>query len=129
MHVNRADSGGNGQFLGPDPYFDDLFTMAAKRSILSAEKIEPTKELLSEGSFHTLLVNRMYVDQVVEAPSGAHFTTCEPDYGRDEAFQRQYVAAAKDPDAWAAFASTYLSTDEAGYHAAVARFHAEQDKS
>ncbi|GAB3119518.1 CoA transferase subunit A [Glaciibacter psychrotolerans] len=129
VHVNRADSGGNGQFLGPDPYFDDLLTMAAKRSILSAEKVVPTEDLLSEGSFHTLLVNRMYVDQVVEAPNGAHFTSCEPDYPRDEAFQRHYVAAAKEPEAWAKFTADFLNTDEAGYHAAVARFHAEQDKS
>lgn len=129
VHVNRADEGGNGQFLGPDPYFDDLMTMAAKRSIVSAEKIVPTAELLTEGSFHTLLINRMYVDQVVEAPNGAHFTSCEPDYPRDEAFQRQYVAAAKHPETWKAFVANYLTTDEAGYHAAVARFHAEQDKS
>lgn len=129
VHVNRADSGGNGQFLGPDPYFDDLMTMAAARSILSAEKIVPTADLLAEGSFHTLLVNRMYVDQVVEAPAGAHFTSCEPDYPRDEAFQRHYVAAARDPEAWSEFARTYLATDEAGYHSAVARFHAEQDAS
>ena len=38
------------------------------------------------------------VDGVIEAPNGAHFTTCEPDYGRDEAFQKAYVAAAGDPD-------------------------------
>ena len=29
IHANRADAGGNGQFLGPDPYFDDLFCLAA----------------------------------------------------------------------------------------------------
>ena len=28
-----------------------------------------------------------------EAPGGAHFTTCEPDYGRDEAFQARYASA------------------------------------
>ena len=31
------------------------------------------------------------VDGVVEAPRGAHFTECPPDYGRDEAFQREYA--------------------------------------
>ncbi|HTQ89189.1 MAG TPA: CoA-transferase, partial [Streptosporangiaceae bacterium] len=25
VHMNRADARGNGQYLGPDPYFDDLF--------------------------------------------------------------------------------------------------------
>ncbi|MBW1640310.1 CoA transferase subunit A [Microbacterium resistens] len=129
VHMNRADAAGNSQYLGPDPYFDDLFAMAAQRTIVSAEKIVPTESLLDEASFHTLLFSRMYVDAVVEAPRGAHFTTCEPDYPRDEAFQREYAAAAKDPDAWAAFARTYLDTDDAGYHAAVARFHAAQGES
>ena len=32
------------------------------------------------------------VDGVIEAPGGAHFTECPPDYGRDEAFQREYAA-------------------------------------
>ncbi|UGS26105.1 acyl CoA--acetate/3-ketoacid CoA transferase subunit alpha [Microbacterium resistens] len=129
VHMNRADAAGNSQYLGPDPYFDDLFAMAAQRTIVSAEKIVPTESLLDEASFHTLLFSRMYVDAVVEAPCGAHFTTCEPDYPRDEAFQREYAAAAKDPDAWAAFTRTYLDTDDAGYHAAVARFHAAQGES
>ena len=38
IHMNRADARGNGQFLGPDPYFDDLFCMAAKRRFMSCEQ-------------------------------------------------------------------------------------------
>lgn len=129
VHVNRADPQGNAQYLGPDPYFDDLFAMAATRTIVSAEKVVPTSALLDEGSFHTLLFSRMYASAVVETPRGAHFTTCAPDYERDEAFQKHYATSAKDPEAWAAFERTFLHTDEAGYHAAVARFHAERGDS
>ena len=43
------------------------------------------------------------VDGVVEAPKGAWFTSCDPDYGRDEALQREYAAAAGDPEKWNAF--------------------------
>lgn len=125
VHVNRADAGGNAQYLGPDPYFDDLFAMAAKRTIVSTEKIIETDELLTEGTFHTLLFSRMYTSAVVEAPNGAHFTSCEPDYTRDEAFQKHYVASSKDPALWEEFRTRFLSTDEAGYHAAVATFHEE----
>ncbi len=124
VHVNRADAQGNAQFLGPDPYFDDIFAMAAKRTIVTTERIIPTTSLLEEGSFHTLLFSRMFVHAVVETPRGAHFTTCEPDYDRDEVFQRHYATSAKDPDAWAVFAKEFLSGDEATYHDAVARFHA-----
>ncbi|WAP50494.1 acyl CoA--acetate/3-ketoacid CoA transferase subunit alpha [Arthrobacter sp. ATA002] len=128
IHVNRSDSGGNAQFLGPDPYFDDLFAMAAERTFVTTEKIVETQDLLDEGSFHTLMLSRMYVTGVIETPRGAHFTTCEPDYGRDEAFQKHYAASAKDPDSWRAFVAEFLGGDEAGYHEAVARFHAVQEK-
>jgi len=126
VHVNRADAAGNAQFLGPDPYFDDLLAMAAKRTIVSAEQIVPTPELTAEASFHTLLIPRMYVHAVVEAPRGAHFTDCQPDYPRDEAFQRHYVASAKDPERWQTFKSEFLSGDEEAYHEAVARFHTQE---
>ena len=108
IHMNRADARGNGQFLGPDLYFDDLFCMAAKRRFMSAERIVPTERLLDEGSIHTLRISRMMVDGVVEAPGGARFTSCEPDYERDEALQREYAASAANPEAWNAFRAKYL---------------------
>lgn len=127
IHMNRADAQGNVQFLGPDPYFDDLMAMAAEHTIVSTEEVVETGELLRNASFHTLLFSRMYVSAVVEASNGAHFTSCEPDYNRDEAFQKHYVASAKDPAQWDAFVTEFLCTDEQGYHDAVARFHAQQE--
>ncbi len=121
IHLNRADAAGNGQYLGPDPYFDDLYSMAADRCYLSCEEVVPT-ERLREAPFQTLLVRRMYVDGVIETPRGAHFTSCVPDYDRDEAFQREYAAAAKDPGTWHRFEEAYLRGDESGYQAAVADF-------
>ena len=120
VHMNRADAAGNAQFLGPDPYFDDLFLGAAKRRFVSCEKLVATKDLLDEGSLHTLAVNRMLTDGVVEAPGGAHFTECPPDYRRDEAFQREYVGAARDPELWQAFRDKYLELpSEIEYQKAV----------
>ena len=110
IHMNRADAAGNGQYLGPDLYFDDLFCMAAERRFMSCEKIVPTESLLDEGSVHTLRINRMLVDAVIEAPLGAHFTECPPDYGRDEEFQREYAATARSPEAWEEFRKRYLET-------------------
>lgn len=123
IHVNRSDPQGNAQYLGPDPYFDDLFAMAADRCLLSTERIVPTAELLTDAAPQTLLLSRMYVDGVVEAPRGAHFTSCTPDYERDEAFQSHYAKSARDPEAWRTFTETYLSGDEASYHQAVSAFH------
>jgi glutaconate CoA-transferase, subunit A len=122
VHLNRADQRGNGQYLGPDPYFDDLFCLAAERAFVSCERIVPTASLMETGPPQSLLVNRAMVHGVVETPGGAHFTSCVPDYGRDEAFQAQYAAAAADPDAWAGFRAEYLSGDEESYQRAVRRF-------
>jgi len=108
IHMNRADKGGNGQFLGPDLFFDDLFAMAAKKTYMSCEKIVLTENFLDEGSVHTLRIPRIYVNGVVEAPRGAHFTECPPDYGRDEEFQKLYAATAKNPELWESFKSRYL---------------------
>jgi glutaconate CoA-transferase subunit A len=120
VHLNRADRTGNGQYLGPDPYFDDLFCMAARRRFLSCERLVETSDLLKGGPLQSLLLNRSQVDGVIEAPGGAHFTECPPDYGRDEAFQREYAASAKDPAAWDAFRSRYLALEsEAAYQEAV----------
>jgi glutaconate CoA-transferase, subunit A len=56
---------------------------------------------------------------VVETPGGAHFTSCVPDYGRDEPFQAGYAAAAASDEKWAEFRAAYLDRDEASYQAAV----------
>ncbi|MFQ5513918.1 MAG: CoA transferase subunit A [Myxococcota bacterium] len=120
VHMNRADRHGNAQYLGPDLYFDDLFCMAAERRFVSCERIVETKDLLGAGSIHTLRLNRSMVDGVIEAPNGAHFTECPPDYGRDEAFQRDYAKAARDPAAWREFSGRYLELrSEAEYQQAV----------
>jgi glutaconate CoA-transferase, subunit A len=119
VHLNRADSGGNAQYLGPDPYFDDLFCLAAERRFVSCERIVPTAELTAGGPVQSLLLNRAMVDGVIAAPHGAHFTSCEPDYGRDEDFQRRYAAAAASGEAWAEFSRQFLSGDEADYLARI----------
>ncbi|MCJ0903715.1 CoA transferase subunit A [Rhodococcus sp. ARC_M6] len=120
VHMNRADRHGNAQFLGPDLYFDDLFCMAAEDAYVSCEEIVPTKDLTADAHPSTLRIARLLVSGVVEAPNGAHFTSCVPNYERDESFQREYAAAARDPQQWKAFVGEYLSGSEADYQRAVA---------
>jgi len=129
IHMNRADAKGNGQFLGPDLYFDDLFAMAGRCTFMSTEKIVPTEQFLAEGSVHTIRIPRTHVDGVVEAPMGAHFTECPPDYGRDEKFQRAYAATAKDPDAWVQFRHDWLDIESHyDYRAKLAERAAEIER-
>jgi glutaconate CoA-transferase subunit A len=122
VHMNRADAKGNAQFLGPDPYFDDLFCAAAAEAYVSCERIVPTEELTKAAHPVTVKISRMLVTGIIEAPNGAHFTSCVPDYDRDEAFQRAYVAAAADPASWSAFSRRFLDGDEAAYQRAIANY-------
>ena len=125
VHMNRADVHGNASYLGPDPYFDDLFCLAAERAYVSCEQITDTAGLTVDTPVQRLLIHRMMVDGVVETPNGAHFTNCVPDYERDEAFQKHYATSAKDPEAWAAFKGRFLEGDEADYQAAVTAWSEE----
>jgi glutaconate CoA-transferase, subunit A len=126
VHMNRADQHGNAQFLGPDPYFDDLYCMAADRAYVSCEKIVPTAEMSANAHPATMKISRLMVRGVVEAPNGAHFTSCVPDYGRDEKFQREYATAAGDPATWGEFTQRYLSGNEDDYQRAVAQRKTEE---
>ncbi|MCI3934099.1 CoA transferase subunit A [Streptomyces sp. AN091965] len=144
VHLNRADRQGNGQYLGPDPYVDDLFCEAADTAYVSCERLvdfrtpadgaapaASTASPASPGTTdraapQTLLVSRHSVTGVTETPGGAHFTSCVPDYGRDEPFQKAYATAAASPDAWAEFHDRFLAGDEEDYRQAVRTWHKEQ---
>ena len=129
VHLNRADKHGNATYLGPDPYFDDLFCLAADRAYVSVEQVTDTAGLTVDTPVQRLLLSRMMVSGVVETPNGAHFTTCTPDYERDERFQKAYVAAASGSDEeWAAFEQRFLAGDEDAYQAAVRAFAQEEQK-
>jgi glutaconate CoA-transferase subunit A len=119
IHMHRGDQGGTGQFLNIDPYFDDLMCMAAGRRFMSVEKLIATDDFLAEGPVHSIRINRLMTDGVVETPHGAHFTECVPDYPRDEPFQRTYTASAKSEEAWDEFRARYIDVEEHEYQAAV----------
>jgi glutaconate CoA-transferase subunit A len=119
IHTNRADVAGNGQILGPDPFFDPLFLGAADRRFVTTERVVENGALTEEGPLNAVVIHRMMTDGVAETPGGAHFTANPPDYGRDEAFQKEYAAAAGDAEAWRAFAERYLHVTESEYQTHV----------
>lgn len=120
-HLNRSDARGNALYLGPDLYWDDLMLQAAPTGgrFISTERVVATDDLASEGCLHQLRISRMMVDGVVSAPGGAHFTTCAPDYGRDEAFQKAYATSASSPEAWETFRAEWIDIPEADYQRKV----------
>ncbi|MFI1863405.1 CoA transferase subunit A [Streptomyces jumonjinensis] len=120
VHLNRADRLGNAQYLGPDPYFDDLFCEAADASYVSCERLV---DGFTGAVPQTLLVSRVSVTGVVETPNGAHFTSCAPDHGRDEIFQTMYATTP-----WEEFAERFLHGDEESYQEAVQVWHEERPR-
>ncbi len=91
VHLNRCDLRGNGQYLGPDPYFDDLFCRAAQDAYVSCESTETDKNQLAR-----FVCDRTKVRGVVVAPGGAGFTQCTPDYDRDHDLMKAYARTAKE---------------------------------
>ncbi|MEU7217547.1 CoA transferase subunit A [Nocardia iowensis] len=128
VHLNIGDRHGNAAYTGVDPYFDDLYCLAAERRYVSVERIVETDELVKTVPLQSLLLNRMMVDGVVEAPGGAHFTLAGDSYGRDEKFQKHYVQSAKSPQTWQEFVDKYLAVSEDEYQAAVREFAEEAQK-
>ncbi|MFF8653352.1 CoA transferase subunit A [Streptomyces huasconensis] len=126
VHLNRADRFGNARYLGPDPYFDDLFCEASDTAYVSCEQVVDAGRLAEHAAPQSLLISRHTVTGVAETPKGAHFTSCVPDYGRDEPFQKAYADAAADPESWAAFRARFLAGGERVYHLAVQAWHKEQ---
>ncbi|MFE0640283.1 CoA transferase subunit A [Streptomyces sp. NPDC058877] len=125
VHVNRADRLGNGQYLGPDPYFDDLFCEAADTAYVSCEKlVDDASGFGADVVPQSLLISRHSVTGVVETPNGAHFTSCVPDHDRDEAFQKLYATTP-----WPEFAARFLAgKSEDDYQAAVRAWHDEREE-
>jgi glutaconate CoA-transferase subunit A len=120
VHTNRADTAGNGQVLSPDAFFDPLFLGAAERRFMTTERIVENGALANEAHpLSAVPIHRMLTDGVAEARGGAHFTANPPDYGRDEAFQKEYAAAAADAAEWEAFANRYVLVGEHEYQARV----------
>lgn len=119
VHLNRCDARGNAAFLGPDLYFDDLLLEAADAGYVSCERLVTTGDLVDEAPLHAMRTNRMFVTGVVEAPNGAHPTSCVPDHDVDGDFLRTYAASAETPEAWEELRSTYLAGSEADYQEAV----------
>jgi glutaconate CoA-transferase subunit A len=125
-----GDQRGNAAYTGPDLYFDDLLLEAAEHRFVSVERVVASGELAAAaGDITRLRISRLFVDGLVVAPNGAHPTSCDPDYDRDEAFQREYLATAKDPALWEEFRARWLSLpSEADYQAALAARPTEEPK-
>ena len=111
---NRADGRGQRQYLGPDPYFDDLFLGAAapggascRASASCPPRSSPTRARSTRcGSAGSM------VDGVVEAPAARTSPRASPTTAATRRSRRSTPTRAADPERWAAFTTRYLSGSE-----------------
>ena len=112
VHVNLADPQGDGVILG-DGHMDALCAKAATQTYLSAEQILLPERLQTYG--HDVRILRTLVTGVVQAPWGAHFTGCAPDYRADLHHVQEYLGAARDGSAWSGYLERYVYVSDQEY--------------
>ncbi|NPV30613.1 MAG: hypothetical protein HPY58_13400 [Firmicutes bacterium] len=94
VHVHEADEMGNARIYG-NTFQDVLLTRAAKRTIITAERIVPTETFREKPELTT--IPYIFVEAVVEAPKGAAPGPCWPDYPLpDRDGMKAYLGAVKN---------------------------------
>jgi glutaconate CoA-transferase subunit A len=95
IHANCADPFGYGQILG-DRFLDPLCARAAKKTILSTERVVETKKIEEHPGDTAIL--KLWTHKVIEAPGGAGFTSCYPDYPVDLPRLQEYLEHARSEE-------------------------------
>jgi glutaconate CoA-transferase subunit A len=89
VHVQKADEQGNAVIYGP--VFEDLImSQAAKKIILTTEKIVPQQEIQKE--IDLAVIPGFKVEAVVEVPDGAKPASCYPYYDYCAEEVKQYLS-------------------------------------
>lgn len=102
IHAQKADIHGNLKIM--PPYVADvLFIRASKKVIVTVEEIIPEKEMVEEGP----TIPYYETTAVVEAPFGAHPTSCYPYYAYDREHISEYIKSAGESAE--AFKERYLN--------------------
>jgi glutaconate CoA-transferase subunit A len=126
LHVDRADSRGVCQIVGPDHYMDDWFARAASSTYVSCEEMVDSEYFANGDEARYVFWERSATTGVVHIPGGAHPSSCNPHYGFDVAHFKEYNAGAK-AGGFAAYAEQYINDlSEADYQQRVGGLDAIQ---
>ncbi|MBO9607812.1 MAG: CoA transferase subunit A [Paenibacillaceae bacterium] len=109
LHAYAADPLGNA--LAHPAHNGRLLAQAARRTIVSAERIVTPEELLAERARGGAFVPSLYVTAVVEAPYGAHPAACPGSYPLDAGHVREYVDASRSNESFAAYLRRYAGAE------------------
>jgi glutaconate CoA-transferase subunit A len=93
IHALLADRRGNVHLARP-LVLDERFAFASRKVIVTVEKIAPESEVAVAG----VVLPYFVVTAVVEAPYGAHPTSCYPHYTYDRDYLAEWVKASENDD-------------------------------
>lgn len=108
LHVHEADVRGNARIYGT-PVWDRLMSRAAKRVILTAEKIVDTSHFVAQPEM--TIIPEIFVEAVVHAPSGAWPTAVFDRYDIDEPAMRHYLELSRTPEGFRKYLEETASHD------------------
>jgi len=116
LHGYTADEYGNVQFpIARDADdLDPVMAKAAKRLIVTVEKIVPHSEILKTPNL--TYIPHTWVEAIVEVPFGAHPLSCDGYYDEDEAHMDDYQRLMRAED-FASYSARYITgpADHAEY--------------
>jgi glutaconate CoA-transferase, subunit A len=109
IHAQSADELGNVRRRQPNRTddIDHLIAACARRVIVSAERIEPTEEVLARRDETVIPGN--YVTAVVHAPNGAHPTGCDGFYDPDLEHLALYAEASRSDEGMREYIARYVA--------------------
>jgi glutaconate CoA-transferase subunit A len=116
IHASEADGRGNARIYG-SPVWDRLMSRAAKRCIITAERILPTDHFASQPEL--TVIPELFVEAVVLAPGGAWPTSSHPDYDVDEAAIWDYLARLRAADGIFGYLEETKGRDRSGVRVAA----------
>jgi glutaconate CoA-transferase subunit A len=108
LHGYTGDEYGNVQFpIARDADdLDPVMAKAAKRLIVTVEKVVPHSEILRTPNL--TYIPHTWVEAIVEAPFGAHPLSCDGYYDEDEAHMENYQRLMKEED-FASYSARYIT--------------------
>jgi len=106
IHVQEADAEGNGRIYGTR-FEDVLMAEAARRVILTCERLVPSAELAQQPELTA--IPGFLVEAVVVAPRGAWPLSCAGEYDYDYDYLKAYVEATREDDTYRRFLDEHIT--------------------
>lgn len=118
IHGLMADRRGNVHIARP-LVLDERFTFASRKVIVTVERVASESEVAEAG----VILPYFAVTAVVEAPYGAHPTSCYPHYTYDRAHMGEWVKAAASDEGAGLYVERYVLGSEEAYRRVIGEDH------